>query len=71
MLGLAFELVRPVLFALDPERAHELTLKSLEAGIYPRDLAADDARLATRVWQELERWCVNKDELRLQHKSNM
>jgi dihydroorotate dehydrogenase len=50
MLGLAFELVRPVLFALDPERAHELTLKSLEAGIYPRDLAADDARLATQVW---------------------
>jgi dihydroorotate dehydrogenase len=50
MLGLAFELVRPVLFALDPERAHELTLKSLEAGIYPRDSAADDARLATQVW---------------------
>ena len=50
MLGLVFELVRPALFALDPERAHELTLKSLEAGIYPRDLAADDARLATQVW---------------------
>jgi dihydroorotate dehydrogenase len=50
MLGLAFELVRPVLFALDPERAHELTLKLLEAGIYPRDLTVDDARLATQVW---------------------
>ena len=39
MLTAVFELARPLLFALDPEQAHELTLKSLEAGIYPRPLA--------------------------------
>ena len=50
MLGAVFDLVRPLLFALDPERAHELTLKSLEAGIYPRSFAPDDARLATELW---------------------
>jgi dihydroorotate dehydrogenase len=50
MLGAVFDLVRPLLFALDPERAHELTLKSLEAGIYPRSFAPDDARLAAQVW---------------------
>jgi dihydroorotate dehydrogenase len=50
MLGLVYDLVRPMLFALDPERAHELTIRSLEAGVYPRDLTPDDARLAAQVW---------------------
>ena len=50
MLGAVFDLARPLLFALDPERAHELTLKSLEAGIYPRGPAADDRRLAVDAW---------------------
>ncbi|MET0569517.1 MAG: quinone-dependent dihydroorotate dehydrogenase [Hyphomicrobiaceae bacterium] len=46
--GLA-ELVRPALLALDPEQAHELTLKSLERGIYPRDVGSDDPLLASRL----------------------
>ena len=46
--GLA-ELVRPALLALDPEQAHELTLKSLERGIYPRDVGNDDPLLASRL----------------------
>jgi dihydroorotate dehydrogenase len=50
MLGAVFDLARPLLFALDPEAAHELTLKSLAAGIYPRSFAADDERLAVQVW---------------------
>ena len=50
MLTAVFELARPLLFALDPEQAHELTLKSLEAGIYPRPLEADDPRLGLTVW---------------------
>ena len=33
-----------------PEQAHELTLKSLEAGIYPRPPSPDDGRLAVGVW---------------------
>ena len=33
-------LARPALFALDPEDAHELSLKALENGVYPRATAA-------------------------------
>jgi len=50
MLSTVFELARPLLFALDPEQAHALTLKSLEAGIHPRPAAPDDARLSVAVW---------------------
>ena len=41
-----YDFARPLLFGLDPEQAHELTLKALEAGIYPRAAAPDDPRLA-------------------------
>ena len=40
MLEAVFALARPLLNALDPEQAHELTLRSLEAGIYPRSSGA-------------------------------
>ncbi len=50
MLATLFDLARPFLFTLEPEPAHELTLKSLEAGVYPRPSGPDDRRLATRVW---------------------
>jgi dihydroorotate dehydrogenase len=45
-----YHLARPLLFTLDPERAHGLTLAALEAGVHPRPAAADDARLALTVW---------------------
>ena len=44
-----FDLARPVLHALAPEHAHELTLRSLEAGLYPRADANDDPLLAIDV----------------------
>lgn len=50
MLAAVFELARPLLYALDPEQAHELTLKSLETGIHPRPAAPDDSRLGVKVW---------------------
>ena len=50
MLSTVFELARPLLFTLDPEQAHELTLRSLEAGVYPRPSATDDPRLGVRIW---------------------
>jgi len=50
MFGALFELARPLLNALEPEHAHELTLKALEAGFYPRAWSADDARLAIELW---------------------
>jgi dihydroorotate dehydrogenase len=50
MLNSLFDLARPMLFALSPEDAHELTLKSLEMGIYPRPAAPDDPSLAIDLW---------------------
>ena len=42
-------LARPALLALDPEKAHELTLRSLEQGLYPAD-SQKDHRLEQTVW---------------------
>jgi len=40
---------RPLLFVLPPEEAHELTLKSLESGLFLRDRTPADPRLAITV----------------------
>ena len=50
MLGRVVDLARPLLFALDPEHAHELALKALELGVYPRAAAGAHARLAQTVF---------------------
>ena len=49
MTGL-FGLGQALLHALDPERAHELAIKSLELGLYPRAAVSDDPRLAQTVF---------------------
>ncbi len=50
MLTGLYHLARPALFALEPEDAHEATLKALEAGLYPRAFGASDPILAQRVF---------------------
>ena len=50
MLTTLFDLARPMLFALDPEDAHELTLRSLEFGVYPRPARPDPEILAVKLW---------------------
>lgn len=50
MLKEGLGLLRPLLFAVDPERAHELTLRALESGLYPKPERADDERLAVALW---------------------
>jgi dihydroorotate dehydrogenase len=45
-----FPLVRPLLHRLDPEDAHELTLRALEANVVPPQPRADDPILATRLF---------------------
>ena len=50
MLAAAYNLARPLLFGLDPERAHELALRALNAGLHPRPEAPDDASLGVTVW---------------------
>jgi dihydroorotate dehydrogenase len=45
-----FGLGQSFLLALPPERAHDLAVKSLELGLYPRADAPDDKRLAQRLF---------------------
>ena len=48
MSGL-FGLGQSLLLALPPERAHDLAIKSLELGLYPRASRPDDSRLAQHL----------------------
>ena len=50
MLSLAFGLARPFLFGFAPEQAHEMTLRALETGIYPRPFTPDDTRLSVTAF---------------------
>jgi len=45
-----FGLGQALLLALDPERAHDLTLRTLELGLYPRAEGPDDKRLAQKLF---------------------
>ena len=45
-----FGLGQSLLLALPPERAHDLAVKSLEFGLYPRAAGPDDKRLAQRLF---------------------
>jgi dihydroorotate dehydrogenase len=45
-----FGLGQALLLALDPERAHDLTLKTLEFGLHPRAEGPDDKRLAQTLF---------------------
>ncbi|MBS0270361.1 MAG: quinone-dependent dihydroorotate dehydrogenase [Proteobacteria bacterium] len=45
-----YRLSRPALFALSPEEAHELTVRALELGLYPRSFGTDDRVLSQTVF---------------------
>lgn len=45
-----FGLGQAILLALPPEQAHDLAVKGLELGLYPRDAEPDDKRLAQTVF---------------------
>ncbi len=45
MLKTLFDLARPALFTLEAERAHEMTLATMEKGLYPRSLCPDRLEL--------------------------
>ena len=49
MISALTQLALPALLALDPETAHEATLKALELGLYPADRTADPSTLASRL----------------------
>ncbi|WP_041319795.1 quinone-dependent dihydroorotate dehydrogenase [Hyphomicrobium denitrificans] len=50
MLSTLYRFARPALFALDPEDAHEATIKALELGLHPRQLGTDDPVLRQTVF---------------------
>ena len=50
MLSALSGLARPMLVALEPEAAHEVTLRALELGVYPRGRSAQDPALEVRLW---------------------
>ncbi len=50
MLSMLANLAQPALLALDPEDAHELTLRALACGVYPRPTRPDAASLAVELW---------------------
>ncbi|MGE0024080.1 MAG: quinone-dependent dihydroorotate dehydrogenase [Hyphomicrobium sp.] len=50
MMSSLMGLARPFLLALDPEAAHELSLRALELGLHPRAGLAPDRRLAVSLW---------------------
>jgi dihydroorotate dehydrogenase len=45
-----FDLGQALLLALDPEQAHNLAVKSLELGLYPRATEPDDKRLSQQLF---------------------
>ncbi|HPG89892.1 MAG TPA: dihydroorotate dehydrogenase (quinone), partial [Hyphomicrobium sp.] len=50
MFSALYPIARAALFQLDPETAHEATLKALECGAYPRDFGRDDPILLQSVF---------------------
>ncbi len=44
-----YPMLRPAVMAMDPEVAHDLTLKALATGLYPKDCLPHDPRLAQTV----------------------
>lgn len=49
MFNALFDLIRPAFLAMDPEKAHEAALKSLELGAHPRDNTSDHPCLAAKL----------------------
>ena len=50
MLSSILGVARPLLLAVEAERAHELTLRALESGIHPRPSAPDDVSLKVQAF---------------------
>ncbi len=50
MLSSLYGLARGALFAMEPEDAHEFSLRMLERGLYPRDSSPDASELTTELF---------------------
>ena len=50
MFSALYPVARAALFALEPEAAHEVSLKALDCGAYPRASGREDASLSQTVF---------------------
>lgn len=50
MSKLLFKFVKPFLHRIDPETAHQMTLRALQTGLMPLPQRVDDPRLQTTLW---------------------
>lgn len=50
MLNRLAKLARPFFLSIDPERAHDLAIESLRAGLYPRSRLRPDPALSVDLW---------------------
>lgn len=50
MSKILFKLAKPFLHRMDPENAHQMTLKALKTGVIPCPSRINDARLKTTLW---------------------
>lgn len=53
MSSTLFQFAKPILHKMDPENAHGLTIKALQAGLMPCAARVDDARLKTMLWNRI------------------
>jgi len=50
MMSGLYSLAKAMIMAMDPERAHELSLRALKSGLHPVQTAPDPISLAVSVW---------------------
>lgn len=50
MLNIPFKVIKPALHALDPEKAHNVTMAALKMGVHPNFKAINDPRLQVNLW---------------------
>ena len=50
MIACLAGLARPMLLLMEPERAHETTIRALETGLFSAPAGVDDPRLAVDIW---------------------
>jgi dihydroorotate dehydrogenase len=45
-----YKIIRPLIFRIEPEKAHNLTLKALKTGMFPSCKGIDHSRLKVNLW---------------------
>ena len=49
-MSFLYKVAKPALFKADPEKAHNLTLRAMKAGVYPRAMSTVNDALIQEIW---------------------